>query len=257
MTSTLLNHWFAVETHRRRFLPQLRHASRARVVGGERKQAAVQRIDALVGEVAIPKEAHVLDARVDVVLEILHVVDSDVAIRCRRRLDLHDADRAGGAALRLVELRFLIALRDRQHPVGAVLFAVRAKVLRHRSVLLDFPRARRILEPLHAAEIALQQHVAEQRARAVLHDEIVDDLLDLRRVLAQCPSDLTVGSQRHLRVNGELVIELRPELGDGAFAHRRGNDAGVHHLQDIFVFEVRIDLLDRNRSAPRRSRAAH
>ena len=58
----------------------------------------------------------------------------------------------------------LVALGDRQHPVGAVAFAVRAKVLRHRPVLLDFPRARRIFEPLHAAEIALQQHVTEQRA---------------------------------------------------------------------------------------------
>ena len=75
-SSTLLNHLFGSSPCARGLAAQSRDAIGAAVVGRERKQVAIQLVDAGLVEVLIDQETHVLGARLDVGLDQVDVLES-------------------------------------------------------------------------------------------------------------------------------------------------------------------------------------
>lgn len=91
----------------------------------------VQLADVATGEVAIGKEAQVLDAGVDVVFQTVDLTDIDRVTRSRRWQHLHDTDRTRRVARRLLQPRFLVGLCHHQQPVETVLRRVALEQASH------------------------------------------------------------------------------------------------------------------------------
>ena len=231
---------------------------RAGVVGGEREQALVDlRPSARPCSSWSIDEAQVLDAGVDVGLEPASTPLMLIGSSARGgRHDLHDADRAGRAPRVLVEPRLLVALRGQQQPVASrTAVAVLAEELarsarnfahlrlgrRRSSRTACSPRYRlqerrcRTSEPLPVRR-RRRRRPRSRSSRAALAD----------RPARSAPPVAHGDARGAARRFGE---DLRPELGHDSRRRRSiGDEAGVHHLEQVLVLELLV--------RPRRSRPA-
>src|SRR5262245_3337730 len=223
-----------VEAALGRQLAQLADTAGARVVRGEGEQALVEPIHRLVRVILVHHRAQELDARVDVGLDLVDVAHPHVLARGRH--DLHDADGADGAALALVELRFLISLLHQQQILHFVLVAVLAKK-RHRPLeFRELLPGRGALRPFGALVVPLQDLVALAGFLG-LGEERIQVGLELRALLANHPGDVGAGTDLDVRVDRQLGEDFLPEVADVGLGDGHLHEAGIHHLEDVLGLE--------------------
>ena len=80
-------------------------------------------------------------------------------------------------------------------------------------------------------------------------DEGVEGRLELRAILADRPGDLTVVGDNDVVAHLEVGENLRPDVRLVFVDHRPGQQAGIDHLQNVFVLEVLIHVLQHDRRA--------
>src|SRR3546814_2419811 len=129
------------------------------------------------------------------------VGDADVGVGGRGGEELHDADGAGLAARALVELRFLVALGADHQPVEAVPVTVFLK--QHDKVGQAVLRlgVERLLRPLCALQVLMQDDVAGPGALMRLRHEAVHRGRELRAVLAERSEEHTSELQSLMRIS--------------------------------------------------------
>ena len=245
ISSTLLNQRSGSSPGLR--LPaQARDLARPRVVGREGEQLAVDGGDRGVLVEVVDHPAVVLDPGVDVALELVDVGDVHGLVACRGRHHLHHSDRAHAAALLLVEPRLLVPLGDHQQRVELVrwpyflkMSTIETKRLRSSSLLAFFTH-------FVLLRYFVDQPVARERALLVGPHEGVHRLRELRAVLAEGPGDLA-GRARDAFVLLQVRKHLQVEVGHEAVHDRRGDEPGVHHLEDVAVLEHLVGGVDLDR----------
>ena len=220
-----------------RLFAQPGNPGRSGVIGGKGEQGLVEGIDRGVREVAVAKETQVLGAGVDVVLEGRDVRDADVGISGGGRQHLHDPDRTGCAARRLIEPRLLIGERGQHQVVEVILFTVLPEDADHAFEAVSVLAGERVARPARALEVAVEDDVCKQCSLLVSADEGVDIFGELRAVLAEGPPDLPTGAHRQILVDPDVVEDPGPEHGLVAVDDGRRQQAGIDHLQEVLVLE--------------------
>ncbi len=172
----------------------------------------------------------------DVALELLDVADVDRLVARGRGEDLHHADGAHVAALRLVEAGLLVGLGGHQHVVEPVLIPVLLEQIDHRHEALAVFVAARVLHPLGGLQVLVEEHVAGEGALLVGLDEGVDLGGELRAVLAEGPRERN-RLTRDVRALGQAGEDLQVEIGHELVHHRCRNEPRVDHLQNVAVLE--------------------
>lgn len=81
----------------------------------------------------------------------------------------------------------------------------------------------------------------------VASDELVEELPQLRTIFACRPGQLSFFFQDHIGMKSQMRKHLRPKIGADAYGDRSRNEAGVEHLEQILVGQIRIDAFDRDR----------
>jgi hypothetical protein len=178
---------------------------------------------------------------VDVGFELADV--ADVQLLPGGGHHLHDADGAHRALDRLVQTRLLEPLGGHEQVVDVVLRAVLPEEVDDLLEALHLGWRRRILGELRAREIPLEQHVAVQRPGPVGLDEPVEGLLELGTVRTNRDGDLAARGEGGRLVDLQPREHLHPELRDEVVHHGVGGHAGVHHLEDVVVFERSADVI--------------
>ena len=148
---------------------------------------------------------------------------------------LHDANRADGALPGLIEPRLLVALRGHEQVIELVPVAVLAQVIDRLPEALPLLAGGGALGELHALEVLLEQHVPLQRSFRILGQECIQFGRELRAALADHHCRLAVGPNRERRVEYQVREDLLPELRDVVVHHRHRRQAGVDHLEKVFV----------------------
>jgi len=101
-----------------------------------------------------------------------------------------------------------------------------------------------------ALQVTALHDVAERRIRSVFLDPRVDGLEQLRAVLPDRQGDLSAGAKCGFLVDADIREDLTPEVCNKIVDHRRVHEPGVHHLEQVVVFErLRRDFDRRRRLA--------
>ena len=124
---------------------------------------------------------------------------ADLHVLPGRGHDLHDADRADGTSGAVVQRRLLVSLRRHQQVIEVVLLAVLLEQLDHSLELLAFCVGRGVFHVLNALEISTFKDIADGVALAVLLQRLIDDVAELRILLAKCHGQRTAGSHGDVR----------------------------------------------------------
>ena len=90
---------------------------------------------------------------------------------------------------------------------------------------------------MQVAEVAIDQHITDERALPMVSQEAVDHPRKFGAVLAKRPSYLTSASNGDVGMDLDMVEDLLPELCFVAVHDDHGNQTGIDHLQQILVLE--------------------
>ena len=156
-------------------------------------------------------------------------------------------DRAPGV---LIEPGLLVSLRRHQQEVHLVPVAVLPEELDDRQELLAPFLGRGALRVRGVDEVLPLDLVAEGRSQPVLPHERVQGREQLRAVLADGDGERAAGAHGDVLVDGEVRKDLLPEVGEIVVDHDGRDQAGVHHLEQVVVLEVRRRLADHHRRLP-------
>ena len=127
------------------------------------------------------------------------------------------------APARLVDARLLIGLRRDDQPVELVLPAVLLEDARGGAEPAQVFGRARVVQPGGAAQVALDQQVAEDGADPVRVDELVDRAEQLPGFAPDGPGDGAVAADREPVVDVQSIVDLSPERGvQGVGDRRRG-----------------------------------
>jgi hypothetical protein len=178
----------------------------------------------------------------DIGLEMFDAGNTHIGIGCGASSDLHDADGASPAPLRLVQVRFLVALGSEQQVGEAVLVAVLPEELHHRAKLSQVLLRRRVGDVSRIPPVPLVQDIPEGRALCVCPGERIEALLQFGTLLPDGPGNRPSSGESDGRVHRHAVIDLAPERRDVIVDDRCRDQAGVHHVEDVLVLELLVGL---------------
>ena len=182
-----------------------------------------------------------------------HIRDADVRIGGRFGPDLHDADRAGVAPALLVDARFLIRLRGDEQVIEAVVVRILLEEWQRLVEASAFVRRVRVAYPHVVRRVALEEHIAERRARSVRRDELLQRRLELGASHADDGPDLGIRPCHEVFVDAHVRQHAGPRARDVPVADRDLHDTCVHEVEDVLGFEVLVGLDDLHRFAASRA----
>ncbi len=149
----------------------------------------------------------------------------------------------------VIQTRLLVGLCGHHEGVEGVTIPVFPEEVDHFFKPLAVLVGECVFDVLGVLEIALEEHVAEQSARAIGFDKAINSFLETGCVATNGPAEVAARSNREILMNDDVGQHLRPEfrqivVGDGDL-----DESGVDHLQQVLGLEILagcddLDLLE-------------